>query len=172
MYDPALARTTLDEAGWGVGSDGVRTRGGRRLTLTLLGGPAVPEAGLRFVQSALAPLGMEVAVKKASDTVTYEQYRDKGYDVDLTMPNQNDANPAFLVTARATGPQTEAIATAENREVVQRVAAQITQTAVNQDFVAVPLAAISRTYVMRQGIDLREPHPSAINQSWATLTAG
>ncbi len=172
VLDLAQARSTLDAAGWRAGGDGVRTKAGRRLTLTLVGGPAVPEAGLRFVQSKVAAVGIEVAVKKAADTVTYEQYRDRGYDVDLTAPNQNDANPAFLQSLRAGGPPVDAVFTADSREAVQRLAAGITQTTVNEDYLVVPLASVSRIYAMRQGVDLRDPHPSAINQSWATLVAG
>ena len=37
------ARQILDEAGWKPGSDGIRTSGARRLTLTFIGGPAVPD---------------------------------------------------------------------------------------------------------------------------------
>ncbi|MDQ4098396.1 MAG: hypothetical protein M3144_11080, partial [Actinomycetota bacterium] len=144
---------------------------GRRLTLTLIGGPTVPEAGLRFVQTRLAAVGIEVAVKKASDRVTYEQYRDRGYDVELTASNQNDANPAFLQT-REEGPDTDAVLAAESREAVQRLAAQITQKRVNEDYLVVPLALVSRTYAMPPGMDLLDPHPSAINQSWASLVVG
>ncbi len=171
VHDPGQARAVLEEAGWQPGSDGIRTKSGRRLTLTLVGGPNVPETGLRFVQAKLAAVGIEVAVKKASDTVTYEQFRDRGYDLDLTMPNQNDANPAFL-QSRAAGPQVDAVFTAESREAVQRLAAEITQTNVNQEFSVVPLASVARVYAMRAGVDLRDPHPSAINQSWTGLAAG
>jgi peptide/nickel transport system substrate-binding protein len=171
VLDPALARTTLEDAGWVVGgADGVRARASRRLTLTLIGGPAIPEAGLRFVQSRLAAVGIEVAVKKAADRVTYEQFRDRGYDVELTAPNQNDANPAFL-QSRDEGPETDAVLAADTREAVQRLAAQISQKRINEDYLVVPLAGISRTYALRQGVDLLDPHPSAINQSWTALVA-
>lgn len=54
---------------------------------------------------------------------------------------------------------------------MQRLAAEATQAGVNQEFTAMPLASVSRIYAMRAGVELGEPHPSAINQSWARLTA-
>jgi peptide/nickel transport system substrate-binding protein len=170
-HDPAEARAVLDEAGWRPGGDGVRARGGRRLTLTAIAGPAMGEAALRFVQSQLQAVGIEVAVKKASDTVTYREHRDRGYDLDLTAPNQNDANPAFLVTGRATEAQLQEILAAPTREDVQRLAAQITQAVVNEEHGVVPLAAVSRAYALAEGVELAPLHPSAINQPWTALSS-
>ncbi|HEX6597236.1 MAG TPA: ABC transporter substrate-binding protein [Acidimicrobiales bacterium] len=170
VLDVARARDVLDGAGWRPGGDGVRTRGGRRLTLTAIGGPNVSEPGLRFVQSQLAAVGIEVAVKKASDTVTYEEYRDRLYDLDLTAPNQNDANPAFLVTGRAGEDQVQAVAAAAGREDVQRRAAEITRGAGHEEYRVVPLAVASRAYALRDGVELAVAHPSAINQPWTALS--
>lgn len=171
VLDPAAARAVLDGAGWRPGGDGVRAKGGRRLTLTAIGGPNVPEAGLRFLQTQLAAVGIEVAVKKASDTVTYEEYRDRAYDLDLTAPNQNDANPAFLVTGRATDAQVQEFLAAPTREDVQRLAAAVTQAVVNEEYRVVPLAVVSRAYGLRDGVDLAVAHPSGINQPWTALSA-
>lgn len=170
-HAPAMARAVLDEAGWRPGADGVRARGGRRLTLTTIGGPAVSEAALRFVQAQLSAVGVEVAVKKASDTVTYNEYRDRGYDLDLTAPNQNDANPAFLVAGRATDAQVATILAAPTREDVQRLAAEVTQALVHEEVRVVPLAVTSRAYALGDGVDLATVHPSAINQPWTALVA-
>ena len=168
-FDPARARSVLDDAGWKAGADGIRAKGSRRLTLTLVGGPAVPDAGLRFVQSRLKDVGIEVALKKANDTVTYQDYRDKGYDLDLTMPNQNDANPAFLPAGRSSPELATAALTADTREAAQAVAARMTQAQVVDDMVTVPLAHVARIFGMRRGVDIGTPHPSAINQSWVGL---
>jgi ABC-type transport system substrate-binding protein len=174
-FDPARARQVLDEAGWKVGAEGIRTSGARRLSLTFIGGPAVPEAGLRFVAAQLKDVGIETTVRKASDIRTGEQNRDRGYDLELAMPNQNDANPAFLLALR-TAPDAEYSAlaaqamAASSREEVQRLAAAMTAALVNRDFAVVPLAGVSQVYAMRTGVDLAEPHPSAISQTWLTLT--
>ncbi len=178
-HDPARARALLDEAGWRLGPDRVRNKAGRRLTLTLIGGPTVTEPALRLLAGQLQEIGMEVAVKKASDTVTAEEFRQKGYDLELGSSNQNDANPAFTALARATGDrnppgfsvpdQVDAAMTAATREDTQRAAAELTRTLVTQEFLVVPLATVSRVYAMRKGVDLVAPHPSAINQYWTAL---
>jgi ABC-type transport system substrate-binding protein len=171
-FDAAEARRLLDDAGWRPGADGVRVREGQRLTLTLVGGPTVPEAGLRFVQARLKDVGIEVAMKHGQDIATYQEFRQKGFDLDLTMPNQNDANPAFLVGGRADPTQTAGVQTAPAREIVQQLSAQIMQTLINEEFVVIPLAHVSRLFGLRPGVDLANLHPSAINQSWVGLSAG
>jgi peptide/nickel transport system substrate-binding protein len=180
--DAAQARAVLDEAGWRPGADRVRTKGGRRLTLTLLGGPAVTQDALQLVAGQLRDVGIEVAVKKASDTTTLEEFRQKGYDLDLGGSNQNDANPGFLPLSRAIGErnppgfsadgQVDSLLTARTREDAQRAAAELTRTLVTDEFLVVPLAVTSRLYAMRQGVDLVEPHPSGINQYWSALRVG
>lgn len=173
-FDPERARRLLDDAGWKPGPDGTRVNGARGLDLVLIGGPSVPDAGLRLVAAQLKEIGVRVAVKKASDIVTYESYREKGYDLDLTSPNQNDANPAFLLSSRdAPDEEYAALAArssaAPSREEVQRVAGEMMRALVSRDFTVVPLAGVSQIYGMRRGIDLADPHPSAINQTWTTL---
>jgi ABC-type transport system substrate-binding protein len=175
-FDPARARQVLDEAGWTPGPDGARVNGRRRLSLVLIGGPAVPEAGLRLVAVQLKDVGVETTVRKAFDIRTGEQNRERGYDVELGMPNQNDANPAFLLASR-TAPDAEytalgALATsAVAREEVQRAAAAMTAMLVNREYAVVPVAGVFHVYGMRDGVDLGEPHPAAIHQTWVTLTS-
>ncbi len=174
LYDPEQARRVLDEAGWKLGPEGFRSNGGRRLQLTLIGGPSAPESGLRFVQAQLQTVGVAVAVKKAHDVVTFEEYRDKGFDLELGTPSQNDANPAFLLALRRDpGPEYEAAVSqslaAGTREEVQRLAALMSNALVSRDITLVPLASVSRLYAMRHAVNLPDPHPSAINQSWVRL---
>ncbi|WP_028535558.1 ABC transporter substrate-binding protein [Paludibacterium yongneupense] len=51
-YNPARARTLLDQAGWKVGADGIRVKDGQRLTLTLL-------ATRKLLTDALIPIAKE-----------------------------------------------------------------------------------------------------------------
>jgi peptide/nickel transport system substrate-binding protein len=175
-FDPARARQVLDEAGWTPGAEGGRSNGRRRLSLVLIGGPAAPEAGLRLVAAQLKDVGVETTVRKAFDIRTGEQNRERGYDVELGMPNQNDANPAFLVASR-TAPDAEYTALAAQataavaREDVQRAAAAMTAVLVNREYAFVPVAGVFHVYGMRAGVDLGEPHPAAIHQTWVTLTS-
>jgi len=62
----------------------------------------------------------------------------------------------------------------ENRAVdragAQRAAAAMMAAVVNRDFSVVPLAGVSQIFGLRSGVDVGEPHPSAINQAWSTLS--
>ncbi len=51
-YDPAKAKTLLDEAGWKPGPDGIRVKGGKRLELSLL-------VSKKVLNDALVPIAKE-----------------------------------------------------------------------------------------------------------------
>lgn len=71
-YDPELAASLLDDAGWTEGPDGVRTKGGDRLELTLYPNPylATSKAVDELVAQQLGGLGFDVDLQ-AYDVVTY-----------------------------------------------------------------------------------------------------
>ena len=174
-FDPAQARMILDDAGWKAGPDGTRVNGPRRLDLILIGGQAVPEEGLRLVAAQLKDVGVQANVKKAFDIRTAEQNRQRDHDVELATPNQNDANPAFLLASRdvpddAYQALAAQAATATTKDDVQRAAAAMTDILVNREYLVVPLAGVFHVYAMRQGVTLAEPHPSAVNQTWVSLS--
>ncbi len=174
VFDPARARRILDDAGWKVGPEGVRANGARRLDLVLLGGPVAPEAGLQLVAAQLREVGIQTNVRKAFDIRTGEENRRRGYDLELSMSNQNDASPAFLPASRdVADPAYTALvthsATATGRDDVQRAAAAMTRYLVTEQFLVVPLASVFHIYAMHVGVELTEPHPSAINQTWVSL---
>jgi peptide/nickel transport system substrate-binding protein len=64
-YDPARARTLLDEAGWKAGTDGIRRRDGRPLSFTLItqAGYAVRENVAQAIQRHLHDVGIDVRVQ-------------------------------------------------------------------------------------------------------------
>lgn len=174
-YDPDQARRLLDGAGWLPGPDGTRTNGTRRLDLTLIGGPAVAANALRLVAGQLGAVGVHASVKKADDTVTYQQYRDKGFDLDLTVPHQNDANPAFLLAGRkSSDPDYQAFAAqaagARTKEEAQTAAGEMMRILVNRDVTVIPLAGVYPLFAMRRAVDIADPHPSSINQLWSVVT--
>lgn len=64
-FDPQQAAELLDEAGWLVGSDGVREKDGRRLSLTHIttAGNALREQMQVIVQQYLADVGIEMTIQ-------------------------------------------------------------------------------------------------------------
>jgi peptide/nickel transport system substrate-binding protein len=68
QYDPAAAAAALDAAGWRLGADGVRARGGARLAFTVLDGAASEDAAemqvLLLVQRDLARLGVDMRLRR------------------------------------------------------------------------------------------------------------
>lgn len=63
--DRAAARRRLDRAGWHLGADGIRTRGGRRLTLTLatIAGESNFARIALLLQASLRAVGIDLTIK-------------------------------------------------------------------------------------------------------------
>jgi peptide/nickel transport system substrate-binding protein len=67
--DPAAAGRLLDDAGWALGDDGVRTRDGEQLSFTVLTYPQRPELepiGVA-IQAMLEPIGVRVRLQSTDD---------------------------------------------------------------------------------------------------------
>lgn len=64
-YNPALARKLLDQDGWKVGPDGIRTKNGTRLSLQLsyVGGQNIAEEIGALIQEEAKAVGIEVIQK-------------------------------------------------------------------------------------------------------------
>jgi peptide/nickel transport system substrate-binding protein len=99
-YDPERAARLLEQSGWRLGPDGIRTKGDERLTLELVNGfPSSQEHGAvaEFLQAQLRNVGIEVKVITTPDAASYEERLNSfAGDLWLERGNQNDANPAFL----------------------------------------------------------------------------
>jgi peptide/nickel transport system substrate-binding protein len=61
-YDAEKAKKLLDDAGWKMGSDGIRAKDGQRFSVDFLNFPAYQPIGVAL-QALLKPLGIEVNVK-------------------------------------------------------------------------------------------------------------
>jgi len=194
--DVARSRKVLDDAGWQVGSDGIRTKDGNRLSLKLLGQQEVPESALVLIQSNLKDVGIDIEIKKTPDVATRNSLYAQGkgdFDLDLEPPNQNDGNPAFLPVLRMaargatnvqfapnappitpSGPEFEAAVTksdqAKTTAEVQDAAATMMKILINDEYIVVPLAGAFRIYGMAKNVNLGDPHPSFTNQTWFSLT--
>lgn len=192
-YDPDAAARVLDEAGWQLGPDGVRQRNGTPLTVRIIFDPVrVTPSMAEYVQEQLRRVGMDAQVEQLEAAAYRERIENgRGYDLHIEAPNQNDANPAFLLALRwysksrvpnaafaSPGADTEFDALIdqtqeeEDPDELQRLAAEAMQELVGVEYAAVPLAGTYRIYAMRDTIQGFDPHPSGINQRWDTLTIG
>lgn len=73
-YDPDRSSELLDEAGWAPGDDGIREKGGERLSLTVYEAAPQPlsKQTLELVAQQLKEIGIELNVKSA-DAGTYAE---------------------------------------------------------------------------------------------------
>ena len=126
--DAAQARTILDADGWTCGDKApgantpcgnneirkwngdARFTTGRPLQLYMIGISLVPQAGYDLLQAQMKTVGIDLktergacdgAVTCTDGTVGRGQmYNSSMWDLDLELPNQNDANAAFLPVLR------------------------------------------------------------------------
>lgn len=186
-HDPRGAATVLDAAGWRVGANGVRMKNGRRLTLTMItqSGAIEPQIA-QYVQAQLAQVGIEVRIDQL-DAAAFESRINAGtFDFDIEIPNQNDANPAFLLALRwysrsnvrsahflALGARYDtlvasALATPDHYE-AQLYAAEAMHLLVDEEAAAIPLAGVYRIYALSDRVRGFYPNPSRTNQWWNTV---
>ncbi|WGL52029.1 ABC transporter substrate-binding protein [Nocardioides sp. BP30] len=92
-YDPTQAGQLLQQDGWTKGSDGVLTKGGQKLELTLYANPYLPTSKQvdQLIATQLGKLGFKVNVQ-AYDVITYGD-----------KVKQNAANVAAYETTRSIG---------------------------------------------------------------------
>ncbi len=187
VRDVGRARRILDEAGWRVGSDGIREKDGQRLKLKLLGQQEVNDSALVVLQSNLKDVGIETELLRTPDVATRTALYSRGqgdFDLDLEPPNQNDGNPAFLPVLRmysrnpntvqfAPGAAFDALAeqalAATTLPEVQKLSAEMMKLLINDEHVVVPLAGAFRIYGMAKHVTFTDPHPSFTNQTWFSL---
>ncbi|HXG69570.1 MAG TPA: ABC transporter substrate-binding protein [Gemmatimonadaceae bacterium] len=184
-YDADAARRTLDSAGWKAAADGSRSRRGRRLELSLISQTGVVDrAVLEFVQAQLAQVGIRVRVEQLEAGAFESRLNSGRFDIDIEVPNQNDANPAFLLALRwytksnvrsapfmLAGPRFDSLVAASlaapERDAAQRFAALAMHELVDRQAAAIPLAGIFRIHALSTRIRGFEPHPARVSQSWS-----
>lgn len=185
-FDPAAAGRLLDEAGWTRQGDGIRTRDGRPLTLSIIY-QRVPLTVAEFVQSQLRAVGIDGRIQQLDPGAYSEATRSGNYDLDISQPSQNDANPAFLLALRwypkatganatiiSPGPGTvydgliEQTLTATDPQQLRRVAAQAMHELVDVEVGGIPLSGNYRIFAVRDNVEGVELHPSGTNQRWST----
>ncbi len=185
-HDPAAAARLLDQAGWVLGSDGIRTRDGRRLELALVvADEELQRPAPELVQAQLKEVGIAVTIDVPIDADAYFEKLEGG-DGDLfaEVGSQNDGDPSFLgalFTAEAggfadyarlfgAGPDygerfVRARASPDTEE-VRLLAAEGMHIAVDTVVAVVPLAGINRLWALRANVEGFVPHPSDVHQRW------
>lgn len=189
-YDAGKAAQLLDNAGWVAGTDGIRSKNGQRLTITLIGWVDWDNQTLELFQSQLAAVGIDMKIVRTPDQASYSELLDAGeFNIDLEGPNQNDANPIFLPALRfyskassknmpycAPGAAFDRLveqgSAASSRDETQRNAADAMHLLIDQDAVVIPVAGLFRLYGMKSTVQGFVPHPSQTNQWWNTVSIG
>ncbi|SEF16916.1 ABC transporter substrate-binding protein [Streptomyces sp. Ag109_O5-10] len=100
--DAAKAKSLLGSAGWQAGSDGVRTKDGKKLTLTISWFPnaATNQPALELVQQQLKAVGIDVVLKQLP--VTQFATTLQSGDFDVVWGNTTRADPDILRSSFST----------------------------------------------------------------------
>lgn len=95
-YDPEKAMQILDDAGWKVGTDGIRVKSGKRLSLNWGiwpgGGMDEPAA---VIQDQLRQIGMEIVIESEDVGTTFGKWNDTDA-LNIAMPFYVWADPMFM----------------------------------------------------------------------------
>lgn len=189
-FDRAGANALLDRAGWVRTTDGIRSRHGRRLVLTMISWPEFDSSVLEFLQGQLAAIGIELQLARFPDNASYTARLNAGtFDLDFEGGSQNDGDPIFLPALRfyskspvrstpffLIGPRFDRIIEeglqATDRTQVQERSAEAMHLLVDEEIAAIPLAGMGRMYALRKDVNGFVPHPSQLNQQWSEISIG
>ncbi|MDV9176387.1 ABC transporter substrate-binding protein [Streptomyces sp. W16] len=101
--DAAKAKSLLDAAGWKAGSDGIRTKDGRKLSLTVdwIPNSATNQPALELIQQQLKSVGVGLTLKQLQ--VTQLAPTLQSGDFDVAWSNITRADPDILRSSFSTG---------------------------------------------------------------------
>jgi len=95
-YDPAMAKKLLDDAGWKVGSDGIRVKDGQRLKLIWViwtgGGMEEPAA---VCQDQMRQVGIEAVIETYDVGTAFGKWNDKNA-LNIAMPFCVSVDPNYM----------------------------------------------------------------------------
>jgi peptide/nickel transport system substrate-binding protein len=99
-FDPATSRALLDEAGWTVGSNGIRQRGGKPLAFTLItqAGFAIRESIAQAIERQWRDVGVDVRVELHDGTAISALWFEGRFDAMLhwwQMPSDPELTTFF-----------------------------------------------------------------------------
>lgn len=186
-HDLEQAKSVLEAAGWRQGADGIRERDGRRLSLVMLGQFDVNPELLQLLQAQAREAGFDIRLDQAPDAGVYADKINAGaFDVDLNYFNQNDANPARIVTNFWYGGQDSKRVTytnpgakfdrliEESLDAVEptastRAAAEAMSVLVDEEAAAIPVSSFPFFYGLEANVTGFDPHPSVNDLEWGNV---
>ena len=182
--DLAKATALLDQKGWRAGSDGIREKDGRKLSLVAPAQFDFEPESLQFLQAQARKAGIDLKVEKAADGAAYSQKINSGnWDVDINYWNQNDTNPASILSRLWYGKNTNArikftkVGDKFDALVDEALAAPDTATAARKSVdamkvllleqaSAIPLTSFPQIFAFKTSVAGFTAHPSVNLQPW------
>ncbi len=182
--DLKRATELLDQKGWRPGSDGIREKDGRKLSLVAPAQFDFEPESLQFLQAQARRAGIDLKVEKAPDGAAYAQKINSGnWDVDINYWNQNDANPASILSRLFYGKNTAArikftqVGAKFDALVDEALAAPDTTTSarksvdamkvlIHEEVGAIPLTSFPQLFAFKNTVAGFTAHPSVNLQPW------
>lgn len=193
-YDPDKAAALLDEAGWTLGTDGIREKDGEKLMLTLVSG--FPPANLikplpEVIKGQLEKSGIGINLVEFNDIGAYYDYLDTG-EVHMVIESGswNTADISFIPYGLFCGCNTEGEAVLYKRfwinedfeeqvlltlsatdvEEAEQAAVRAAQIWIDEYVGAGPIAYIPNLYGAANKVQGLVIHPSGLNQDWNSVS--
>jgi len=185
--DLAQAQTILEDKGWKKGSDGIREKDGRKLTLVTPAQFDFEPESLQFIQAQARRAGIDLKVEKAPDGAAYGQKINSGqWDVDINYWNQNDGNPVSIPARLWYGKNTnarikytgvgekfdalvsEALATPDTKEAAAK-SVEAMKVLIEEQHAAIPLTSFPQIFALKSSVAGFTAHPSVNQQPWTAV---
>lgn len=188
-FSPDLARAEqlLDGAGWKKGSDGIREKEGRKLSVVMVAQFDMERESLQLIQAQARRAGFDVKIDHAPDGAAYARKINSGeFDLDANYFNQNDGNPARIVGllwyGKTNSPRIgftnpgpafdmlvdEALATPDPQTAARKTA-EAMQVLIDEEAAAIPLTGFPQIFVLKSSVAGFTAHPSVNHQRWDTV---
>ncbi len=183
----AEAERILEGKGWRKGSDGIREKDGRKLSLVAPAQFDFEPESLQFIQAQARRAGIDLKVEKAPDGAAYAQRINSGqWDVDINYWNQNDGNPASIPSRLWYGKNTaprirytgvgesfdrlvdEALATPDVRESARK-SVEAMKVLIEEQYAAIPLTSFPQIFALKRSVAGFTAHPSVNQQPWTKV---
>ncbi len=181
------AERILEGKGWKKGSDGIREKDGRKLSLATPAQFDFEPESLQFIQAQARRAGIDLKMDKAPDGAAYGQKINSGqWDVDVNYWNQGDGNPAGIPSSLWYGKNTstrvkytsvgekfdtlidEALAAPDTQSSARKVI-EANKVLVEELYAAIPLTSFPQIFAFKKSVAGFQAHPSVNQQPWTSV---